>query len=397
MEALADVSQALALAGLNVRRVVETIVRYSAEAIGDTARLTLLTKDEQSFIPVAFHHSDPKIKALMDSIYPTSPISVTPEWFVQILQTGEGVLLAEVDQEWFRQGIAPEYVPFFEQVGVSSILHVPLRVDSRVIGTLGLTRDRPGRPYTIEDKTFLQALADQAALTIENARLFSEARDARKQMQLLSRRLLKAQEAERRHIARELHDEIGQLLTGLKMLLDINTLLPKEAVKSHLAQARQSIDDLMERVDTLSLDLRPAMLDDLGLLPTLLEHFEGYTRQTQIGVRFQQTGLEGRRFSPEIETTVFRLVQEALTNVARHAGVDQAAVRVWVGLETVGVEVEDDGAGFNPESQSASVGLSGMRERVVLTGGQLTIESNPEKGTIITAEIPILESAAGRQ
>jgi PAS domain S-box-containing protein len=389
MEALAEISQTLVKVGLDVQVVLETIVRYTAEAIGDVSRLSLRTSKEQLFQPVAFHHPDPEVKALMESIYPFTPISPSPAWFDDILQTGEGVLIPEVDQEQFKQNVQLEYLPFFEQVGVYSILNVPLWVEGRIIGVLGLTRDQPGHPYTTDDKVFLQALADRAALTIENAQLFSHVKDQREQLQTLSGRLLEVQEAERRHIARELHDEIGQVLTDLKMLLDMNALLPVKEVTSHLSQARQLVDELIDQVDELSLDLRPPMLDDLGLLPALLSHFEGYTKQNQIQVTFQQTGLDGRRFGQEIDTAVFRLIQEALTNVARHAGVDNVTVRLWVGLDVLGVEVEDQGAGFDPEAKRASMGLSGMRERVLLLGGRLNIESAPETGTTITAVLPL--------
>jgi PAS domain S-box-containing protein len=393
IEALAEISQAMAKVGLDVQAVLETTVRYTAEVIGDFSRLTLLSSDEQWFQPVAFHHSNPEIKTFIESIYPFSPISADPEWFAHILRTGQGVLIPIVDQEQFTQNVQPEYLPFFEQVGVHSILNVPLRVEGRVIGTLGLTRDKPGRPYTTDDQVLLQALADRVALTIENARLFEQVQDAHKQLQALSHRLLKVQEAERRHLARELHDEIGQVLTGLKLLLDINVRLPAKTVQSHLHQAQKLVNEMMEWVDELSINLRPAVLDDLGLLLTLLGHFERYTQQTNIQVTFQQTGLEGKRFSQEMETTIFRLIQEALTNVARHAGVGAVTVRLWVNQDNLGVEIEDQGAGFDPLFWKASTGLSGMRERVALLGGQLTIESALGSGTTITAELPMPDSA----
>jgi signal transduction histidine kinase len=210
--------------------------------------------------------------------------------------------------------------------------------------------------------------------------------------------LLDVQEAERRHIARELHDEVGQALTGLKLLLDMSTRLPADEVtasarKLHdLREAQAMVNELMALVRDLSLDLRPAMLDDLGLLPTLLWHFDRYTAQTPVRVAFKHTGLEGRRFAPEVETAAYRIVQEALTNVARHAGVSEVVVRLWADQETLGVQIEDGGTGFDPEAAlaaGATTGLAGMRERAVLLGGQLTVESAPLAGTCVTAELPL--------
>lgn len=146
----------------------------------------------------------------------------------------------------------------------------------------------------------------------------------------------------------------------------------------------------MGKVRELSLDLRPAMLDDLGLLPTLLWYFERCTARTQVDVGFEHTGLD-RRFLPEVETTAYRIVQEALTNVARHAGADGVSVRLWSNDEVLGLSIEDHGAGFDAADDSMlskSNGLAGMRERANLLGGQLTLESSPGVGTNLFAELP---------
>jgi PAS domain S-box-containing protein len=219
-------------------------------------------------------------------------------------------------------------------------------------------------------------------------------REYAERLKFLSRRLMEVQEAERRKIALELHDEIGQVLTGLKLSLEIGSRLPAHEVGASLDQARALVNDLMARVRKLSLDLRPAMLDDLGLLPTLLWHIEHYTAQTQVRVNFKHSGLEKRRFAPEVETAAYRLVQEALTNVARHAHTTEATVRLSTHRQTLLIEVEDHGAGFDVEAviaTSETSGLAGMRERVVLLDGQLTIESQPGGGTHLTAELRIVD------
>jgi PAS domain S-box-containing protein len=214
-------------------------------------------------------------------------------------------------------------------------------------------------------------------------------------LKFLSRRLMEVQEAERRKIALELHDEIGQVLTGLKLTLEMGARLPVNEVTQSLDQARALVNDLMSRVRKLSLDLRPAMLDDLGLLPALLWHIEHYTAQTQVRVDFKHSGLEKRRFAPEVETAAYRVVQEALTNVARHAHVDEATVRLSTHQRTLVIEVEDHGTGFDLESvltASETSGLAGMRERAVLLDGRLSIESQSGAGTRLTAELNIVDS-----
>jgi signal transduction histidine kinase len=213
---------------------------------------------------------------------------------------------------------------------------------------------------------------------------------AERAMRSLSLRLVEVQETERRFMARELHDEIGQVLTGLKITMDLlNEKVPSD-LKPPVSDALAWLNDLMARVRRLSLDLRPQMLDDLGLLPALDWHFKRYTTQTGITVEFKHHGVTGR-LPGALETAAYRLIQEALTNVARYAGVKQATVRVWADDASVRVQVEDSGAGFDPErtlAERASNGVSGMRERVTLLGGEFTLESAPGRGTRVTAELP---------
>ena len=192
------------------------------------------------------------------------------------------------------------------------------------------------------------------------------------------------EENERRNLARELHDEIGQTLTGLKLRLEAG----------QTQEARGLVEELMSSVRNLSLDLRPAMLDDLGLLPALLWLFERYTAQTGVKVAFEHDGLTGRLAS-ETETAAFRIVQEALTNVARHAGAEQAVVRVWQNGKTLGVQIDDGGKGFDPKAAAngKTGGLSGMRERAAALGGQLTLESKPGEGVRVLAELPLSSRA----
>lgn len=206
----------------------------------------------------------------------------------------------------------------------------------------------------------------------------------------IARRILEAQESERRHVARELHDELGQLLTALRMTLTLEPGADPEKIRDGLGQADLLIQDLADRVRDLSLNLRPGLLDDLGLVPALLGHVDRYTAQTGVRVQFKYSGIEGRRFGSRVETAAFRIIQEGLTNVARHAQVSEATVRVWVDPERVHVQVEDAGAGFDPAvafAEPRSLGLLGARERARLEGGDLMIESTPGQGTRLTADL----------
>ena len=236
-----------------------------------------------------------------------------------------------------------------------------------------------------------------AELSTANARLIeqiAERRRAEEELRRLSHRLVEVQESERRHIARELHDEIGQILTGLKLALEMAARMQTVALKEKLDQTRTIVNELIGRVRDLSLDLRPAMLDDLGLLHALLWHFERYTSLTSVRVSFKQLGIERHRFNSGIETAAYRIVQEALTNAARHAKVNEIKVTIFADAENLSVLVEDQGSGFVPSAAlaaGASSGLAGMRERAQLLGGSLVIESAPAQGTKVWALLPIGE------
>jgi PAS domain S-box-containing protein len=211
-------------------------------------------------------------------------------------------------------------------------------------------------------------------------------------LQVLSRRLLEVQEQERRHLARELHDEIGQVLTGLKLSLEMAGRLPAAEAAETLANAQRLLHDLTGRVRDLSSRLRPAMLDDLGLLPALLWHLDRYTGQTRVRVHFEHYGLD-RRLHPDVETAAFRIVQEALTNVARHAGASEAAVRIRREENALYLEISDQGRGFDVGTVLAagmSGGLPGMQERVRLLRGRFDIDAEPGKGACLTVSLPLV-------
>jgi PAS domain S-box-containing protein len=290
----------------------------------------------------------------------------------------------------------PHVIPEIrEALGFTNFLGVPiLDRHGQVLGYFEILNSLGGRPFTPEDVAMLEGVATIAAIAVENSRLFKELRRGRERLRALSRRQVEMQENERRALARELHDEIGQLLTGLKLTLDMLTgAVSTEGLES-LREGQELVAALIREVRDLSLTLRPPILDDLGLLPALLWQFERYTAHTHVQVTFTHSGLESRPCSPAVETAAYRIVQEALTNVARHAAVE--TVCVWARVMNGGlvIDVEDQGGGFEPSlilSSEVSVGLLGMQERARLLGGRLRIESSPGAGTRIAAELPLEE------
>jgi signal transduction histidine kinase len=271
-----------------------------------------------------------------------------------------------------------------------SLLVVPILAQNELIGTLNLMSYQ-WNDFSPEHQVIGREIANQLGIAITQTRLVNQMRTDQENLQALSRQLLDVQEMERRNIARELHDEIGQALTGIGLTLEMAT--KREMPNDSLKQARDLVVELMEQVSQLSLELRPALLDDLGLLPALLWLIDRYSAQTSIRALLKHSGLEGRRFDPQIETAAYRIVQEALTNIARHARVKEAVVTIWYDQNSLGIQVVDQGQGFAPDTVStrrSSSGLFGMQERASLLNGKLTIESEIGKGTRILSEIPAI-------
>ncbi len=213
-----------------------------------------------------------------------------------------------------------------------------------------------------------------------------ELRAANTELRALSRRLVDAQEAERRKIAETLHDDIGQVLTGLNLVLK---RARKKRSAEELAEAESLVADLLERVRDLSTNLRPHVLDNLGLAIALRWHVKRFSEHTKIPVTLQIRGVR-RTLPSDLSTTVFRLVQEALTNVARHSRAKRAGVSVGQRDKTLRIEIHDNGRGFDPAHlPNGSSGLRNLRERVRLSGGEFTIESKRRAGTTLRATVPV--------
>ncbi len=220
----------------------------------------------------------------------------------------------------------------------------------------------------------------------------AQVRDGRKRLEDLSRRLVNVQEEERRSIALELHDEIGQTLTGLKFLLEHSATSGEEKLKKQVEKAQVLTNDLIKRVRELSLQLRPSMLDDLGLLPALEWLLGQFTSQSRMHIEFNHQGLEDQRLQPMIEIAAYRIIQEGLTNIARHSGVKKATLNLSLLKDRLLIEIIDLGKGFDLEkalSSGATSGISGMRERVTMLGGEMELKSKRKQGTLLQVELPV--------
>lgn len=215
---------------------------------------------------------------------------------------------------------------------------------------------------------------------------------AEQRLRWLSRKLVRAQEEERRSLSRELHDQIGQMLTGIRMVfgnLEQVRTAPEQDFKSQLAEGKLLAEQTLQMVRNLALGLRPSMLDDLGLQPALEWQAREYSRRSGTLVEFKTDGsLEN--VSDDVATCAYRVVQESLTNCARHSKAKTVRIDLHGGLTELSLTVRDDGVGFDPTYISGrGLGLVGIQERVHELGGTVTVDSQPDKGTVLKAVIPL--------
>lgn len=249
----------------------------------------------------------------------------------------------------------------------------------------------------------LDRIAEQVArITSENSRLIERVAESERRFRRISLGVLRLQEEERSRISRDLHDGIGQLLTALKIQLE---LLEHEAagmteVSSRIATSRELAETALAEVRQLSHVLRPQMLDELGLEPTLRWLARTFQKRTGIEVAIAFEGAE-RRAGPDLETLVYRLVQEALTNVARHSGARAASVTLTREPSRLVVRIEDAGLGFRPAvllsagDEEHGFGVRAMRDRVEFVNGSFSLRSAPGEGTVVEAELPLREPPEG--
>lgn len=293
--------------------------------------------------------------------------------------------------------------------GIRSYVSVPLLADGQLIGGMNLGATRP-HAFDEQNLSIVREVADQLAVAIHHALLFEQVQAGRERLQVLSRRLMEVQEMERRHIARELHDEIGQSLTAVKISLQsIHSIHASHAprashrgpggngssrVEEQITESMAIVDHALQQVRNLSLDLRPSLLDDLGLVAALRWYVD---RQSQwSGVMAEVVAdPDLTRLPSDLETACFRVAQEALTNVVRHARARQVQVDLRQRSGQLYLAIRDDGIGFDIRAawkraeRGASLGLVGMQERVLLVGGQFDITSTSTRGTEIRARFPV--------
>lgn len=280
-----------------------------------------------------------------------------------------------------------------------SFAALPLQNGGETFGVLCFVAPK-SHTFSGDRLLLMQSYANLAAVAVHNSYLFDQVRSGNEQLHALSRRLIEIQEAERLSLSRELHDESGQILSVLMVrlgLLERDSQRP-ELVHDHIESLKEIVKNVLDNLHRIAVRMRPASLDRLGLISCLQQYIQDFSRQHCINVQLDAVGEEIGRLPEEVETSLYRIVQEALTNVLLHARATRVDIILSRRKDSLVTVIEDDGIGFDPGHlhQENRLGLFGMKERVQILNGRFQIESSPGKGTTIVVEVPYENSSSNR-
>jgi signal transduction histidine kinase len=399
--ARADLSQALAETRLDYQSLFATIARRIAELVGDTCIMTLLSEDEQWLQTVAVYHPDPDGLAFIRALMASEPYRANEGLAGRVVEMGKALLMSVVPQAQIRSQIKPEYASYLDRFGMSSLLIVPLRARGRVLGTLGVSRDQPGRPYTVDDQTLLQDLADRAGLSLENVQLFAEVQQARAAAEHASQaktNFLRATSHELRTPLNAIIGFTGMLLMQLPGPLTDDQEKQLQTIQSSAKHLLALINDLLDlsRIEAGKVELSFERVVCQEILAEVASNLRPLAEQKGLTLEIE---------SPEQEVVVKtdrRALSQILINLTNNAIKFTSRGRVTIttsqwsthGSIRTEISVADTGAGIRSEDQrhlfevfarsddpaarmneGSGLGLHLSQQLAGLLGGRITCES----------------------
>jgi len=301
----------------------------------------------------------------------------------RVAQTGEPAMLPDLDQS---DGLLNPLM----RGKAKALWAVPLKIEQENIGVLAIGFPKPYE-WLPSERELLRAIADRSALAIERARITDALREREARIAELSAHLLRAQEEERKRISRELHDATGQQLMVIRLYLGMLTSGKiSDEVRGKVAETVNVVDQTIEGIRRIIARLSPLVLQELGLIAAIRKEAKDLGKRSGVRTRVAIPDSVGR-FAPEVETTIYRVVQEALHNIAKHAKAKSASVQMTRVDDMVQLVIQDDGVGFGDRKPvvGRNFGLAGMRERIGMLGGSVQVVSGKNKGTRIEITIPV--------
>jgi PAS domain S-box-containing protein len=385
-EILNDASVALART-LDIQLVLKTILDYAQMILPLDVVFILLREDNDRYRIRSVRARD---QDDLESILLNRSIDLLDEPVIKpFFENLKSTLISDASE-------MEEWAPPAQLASMRSWLGIPLDSMGKIIGMVVAASATAGS-FRSDQIHLAEAVVGQASVALQNAWLFEQVRSGRERLQQLSRHLVDIQEDERKYIARELHDETGQALTSLK--LGLRAIEVEARGQANITEKVGSLkilaDGILEGIHRLAVNLRPASLDHLGLAEAITSLIELISQGSGITARFKILGTAVReRLTEDIEASIYRIVQESLTNVIRHAHATRADVILEWQDEKIVIIIEDDGVGFDMQSarNADQLGLLGMQERAEMLGGALLIDSTPKMGTTLVVEIPYVHS-----
>jgi signal transduction histidine kinase len=361
---------------LELARILPTVLQIAEEMIGaDSGAIALFDRETQLMGYPYLHNLPQELTGLT--------VSVDHGIAGEVMTTNRPAVIED-----YRD--YPRAIPEFKEAGLVSVIAVPIVSGDQTFGTLALFSLEERQSFSNGDVAILTGIGRQTGIAIENARLY-------RNMRFYARQITEVQEDERRRIARELHDETIQMLIVVSRRVEVLSTLPEglpKAATLHLESLQSLISDILTGIRRFIQDLRPPTLDHLDLVASLEGLANSLTEKDGITTELEVNG-EPHRLLPEEELLLFRITQEALSNVRRHSAASRAKIQVDFQADSLRVAIEDSGQGFNaPERigdlvSSGKLGLLGMHERARLLGGTLQVHSEAGGGgTTIIADVP---------
>lgn len=392
---------------------------WGQELLNTVERQLVSTVDLNKVLDMIVYHARLLVRADIAAVLTIDPEKETYRWLAVKGNTGDYpasfIPLTNASKEFYHESepriiqnignrtlYAEEDFPLLSDEDIKTVVQYPLMRGSIVFGhlTLGYRKE-----YELSERLLklIQSFTERATVAIMNAELYDQLRQQTKNLQQLFETRMQAQEDERRRIAAELHDSLGQLLTSIKLHIEVlqdSDIFIGTAEKDQMIEIRSLLDNAITEARNISYDLRPSILDDFGLLPALEVLCDKFSMRSGLTVSFQAHNLEAR-LKNQLETALYRITQEALHNVQKHAEATEVNVHIIRTPKTINLVIEDNGKGFDPEKAdevryvgadgkiAVGMGIVSMRERAAHFKGTFTVDSTPGQGTDIIVEIPL--------
>jgi len=370
---------------LSLETVMDTLLDYACRGVSCDLAYIVIAENESDLTLRAVHGIETdNLNLAINASFDSRDIPCIQE----VITTQKSLLIRDTRQY-------PGWTPVFTPDIIRNWMGVPIMTGDKAIGILALAQTKPDT-FHEEHIHLAEAIVAQASVAIQNAWLFEQVRSGHERLQSLSRRLVEVQESERRYIARELHDEASQALTALMFGLSLleQDINQPELILARVAELKQLTDQVLEDLHRLAIDLRPASLDYIGLVSALEQLVKDTDQRYSLKAQFKAVRFSQEDRQPDyVETALYRIVQEALTNVVRHSNANHVDVILEKRDDKIVIMVEDDGIGFDTTliHKQGHLGLLGIQERAQMLAGDINIESKPGGGTTLVVEVPCVD------